>query len=96
MERVNGLKTVLDAARELLIDLERHEVTLDDGELAAEEPPRLETPSTVPAKASGAGAASHSEGTSEAKDVLLTQLDRMKERCAHALAVVGGGVPFAS
>jgi len=59
---------MLHAARELLIDLERHELTLDDQE-AAEQLPNPDSPSVV---------APHSEQR-EHREQLLSQLDRLKE-----------------
>ena len=72
---------MLEAARELLIDIERHELTLDSQQ-ASGPLPSLDSPSAAAAAASS----SHSSGVrmSEHTEELLGELDRLKETVAQA------------
>jgi hypothetical protein len=67
---------MLEAARELLVDIERHELTLDSQQ-ASGPLPSLDSPSAAAAAASS----SHSAGVrmSEHTEELLGELDRLKE-----------------
>ena len=73
---------MLDAARELLIDLERHELTLDDQQ-AAEPLPSSDRPSAAAAVASSSHSSSDVQRASEHRELLLGQLDRLKESVAQ-------------
>ena len=72
--------SVLDAARELLIDLERHELTLGAAAHPGGAAEQLPTPDER-------GAESHSSSevqrASEHRELLLTQLDRLKQSVAQ-------------
>ena len=76
---------VLNSARELLIDLERYELPEDDegGEpLVIEEVPR--SPSVAAETPPPRGP--DSQRANDHKELLLAQLDRLKQRCAATLA----------
>ena len=73
---------MLDAARELLIDLERHELTLDDQQAAGPLPSSYR-PSAAAAVASSSHSSSDEQRASEHRELLLGQLDRLKESVAQ-------------
>ena len=68
---------MLEAARELLIDIERHELTLDSQQ-ASGPLPSLDSPSAAAAAASSSGVR-----MSEHTEELLGELDRLKETVAQ-------------
>ena len=76
------LDAMLDAARELLIDLERHELTLDDQQ-AAEPLPSSGSPIEAAVAASSSHSSSDVQRASEHRELLLGQLDRLKESVAQ-------------
>ena len=79
---VSVKRTMLDAARELLIDLERHELTLDDQQ-AAEPLPSSGSPIEAAVAASSSHSSSDVQRASEHRELLLGQLDRLKESVAQ-------------